>query len=134
MDAKALLASRRRARERKVELIPASEGREARVVTITRPPEADVPSLMTGDGDKRTFSIDLDHVRKYVVGWAGFTEADFLGEGVGGSDPVPFDATLWADLCADNILWVNVVASAILNVLVDYYTAKADVAKNSAPA
>lgn len=134
MDAKALLAQRKKARERRVELVEASEGRAARAVTITRPPENDIPKLMSGEGEQRTFLIDQEHVQKYVTDWAGFTEADFLGEGVGGSDAVPFSAALWADLCADNILWTQKVATAILETVIQHFEIKAAVEKNSAPA
>lgn len=127
MDKSALLAARRRSRERKVEL------EEGKAVTIVRPPEGDFASMLTGEGDKRTWNIDLDHVRRYTVGWDGILESDFLGAGVGGSDPVPFDADLWLDLAADNVVWMRKCTDAIFDSVVEYFDKKAAVAKNSEP-
>ncbi|HKX44616.1 MAG TPA: hypothetical protein VJO99_25890 [Burkholderiaceae bacterium] len=128
MDKAALLAARKRSREKTVEL------EDGKKVFITRPPEADWSGLLTGTGDTRTWSVGIEHVRKYVTGWEGFTEADLLGAGVGASDPVPFDPELWDDVCSDSIQWVGKVAEAILRSVVDHITQQDAIAKNSAPA
>lgn len=128
MEARALLALRKRSREIKVDL------EDGKSVTITRPPENDMPALMSGTGEQRTFAVDIQHVRKYVIGWKGFTEADFLEAGVGGSDPVEFDLDLWDDLCTDNIVWTQKVGRAIVDAVVKHFQSKDAVAKNSAPA
>jgi len=128
MDKSALLAARKRSREKTVDL---GDGKS---VQFRRPPEVDMASLLTGSGDTRTWSVGIEHVRKYVTGWEGFTEADLLGAGVGASDPVPFDPELWDDLCSDNIQWVSKVADAILRAVVDHITQQDAIAKNSVPA
>lgn len=128
MNPKELLAARRRSRERKVDL---GDGKS---VTFMRIPETVVQTMLTGDGDQRTFSVNADNVRKYVIGWDGFIESDFLEAGVGGSDVVPFDAALWDDMVTDNVRWIGVVSRAILDSIVDHYAKKAEVEKNSAPA
>lgn len=128
MDKSALLAARRRSREKKVTL------EEGKTVTIVRPPEAELGALLSGDDQKRTWMIEKEHVRKYTVAWDGIVESDFLGAGVGGSDPVPFDQDLWADLFADNVGWMRKCADAILDSIFEYFAQKAAVEKNSEPA
>ncbi len=122
------LAARKRSREKTVDL---GDGKK---VTFRRPSESDMPSLLSGEGETRTWSVGIEHVRKYVIGWDGFTEADLLGAGIGASDPVEFNAALWDDVASDNIAWVRTVADAILRSVVDHITARDAVAKNSVPA
>ena len=130
MDAKLLLAQMRRNREQSVDL---GDGKS---VTFRRPPEAEMNALLepTAPGsDKVTFMVDVQHVRKYVVGWKGFTEADLLGSAVGSDTPVEFDAELWDELCSDRLEWVTKVAKAILDSVVQFINNRADTAKNSEP-
>lgn len=129
MSTNVLLAQLRKRREKKVDL---GDGKS---VTFHRPPESEMAALLFGDGTKeRTITVGLDQVRKYVVGWSGFTEADLLGAGVGSSDPVDFSADLWAEVCSDDMGWINQIAEAILKSVVDHWSAKDAVAKNSVPA
>lgn len=130
MAARALLAALKRGREKTVEL---AEGKK---VTFLRPPESEMGSMLDiQPGEKTgTWAVRIEHVKKYVNGWSGFTEADILGASVGSSDPVEFDRELWEEMCSDNIEWVNKVAAAILNSIVDHLKVQDDVAKNSEPA
>jgi hypothetical protein len=128
MDSRALLAALKRKREKTVDL---GDGKK---VFFLRPAESEMASLLSGEGETRTWAIGVDHVRKCVTGWDGFTEVDILGAGVGASDPVPFDADLWAELCGDDIAWVRQVADAILKSVVDHLQAEEAAAKNSVPA
>lgn len=129
MDSRALLAARKRRREKSVDL---GEGKK---VIFMRPSETEMASLLTGDGDKRTWVVTTDHVRKFVCGWEGFTEADVLGSSVGASDiTIEFDSELWSEMVGDDIEWVGKVGDAILKSVVDYLTEKDATAKNSAPA
>jgi|SRR5690606_23768721 len=129
MDAKLLLAQMRRNREQSVDL---GDGKS---VTFRRPPEAEMNALLQSEpgSDKVTFSVDVEHVRKYVVGWKGFTEADLLGETVGSDTPVDFDRDLWDEMCSDRVVWVTKVARAILDSVVLFINSRADAAKNSEP-
>lgn len=129
MDAKLLLAQMRRNREQSVDL---GDGKS---VTFRRPPEAEMNDLLVSEpgSDKVTFLVDVQHVRKYVVGWKGFTEADLLGSAVGSDTPVEFDAALWDELCSDRLEWVTKVAKAILDCVVQFINGRADTAKNSEP-
>lgn len=125
MDSRALLAALKRRREKKVEL---GNGKS---VTFLRPTEADMGAMLAITGDKGTWNVGIEQVRKFVVGWSGFTEADLLGAAIGASDPVEFDAELWAEVCSDDIAWVRQVADAILTSVVDHVVAKDSAAKNS---
>lgn len=128
MGAKEVLAQRKKGREKSVDL---GDGLS---VVITRPPEAHFPALMDFRGTTLTWSIGLDDVRKYVVGWSGFTEATFLGAAVGSADALDFDAALWEDYCTDNVMATKTVAEAILDVVVKYQEQREAIAKNSVPA
>ena len=128
MDSRALLAALKRKREKTVDL---GNGKK---VFFLRPAESEMSGLLTGEGETRTWSVGVDHVRKCVTGWAGFTEDDILGVGVGSSDPVDFNAELWAELCGDDIAWVRQVADAILKSVIDHLQKEDAVAKNSEPA
>lgn len=88
-----------------------------------RPPEVELPRLMGGVG--------LEHVTQYACGWEGFTEADLLGAGIGGSDAVPFHRDLWAAYAADHAEDVAAVSQAMAQTVTVYLQRKADVAKNS---
>jgi len=128
MDKTALLTKLRRQREKVIDLDATHS------VTILRPPEEDLGSMLSGTGESRVWAVEPAHVRKYVCGWKGFTEEDVLGKGVGGTDPLDFDADLWSALVADNVAWLNKVADGILKAIVAHVKAKAEVEKNSAPA
>lgn len=127
MDSRALLAALKRKREKTVDL---GDGKK---VFFLRPAESEMAELLSGEGDKRTWAVGVEHVRKYVTGWAGFTEASLLGAELAPDDPVAFDAELWAELCGDDIAWVRQVADAILKSVVDHLAAEEAVAKNSVP-
>lgn len=126
-----LLAQMRRRREQVVPL-----GGE-RSVTIVRPPETEFGSMLKHvDVEKKlgTWEVGPEHVRKYTVGWEGFTEADLLGPEIGASDiKVPFDPEVWAAVAADSTEYQQKVADAILKSVVDHLNGKAETAKNSKP-
>lgn len=130
MDARALLAALKRRREVSVEVEPGKK------IFFTRPPEAEMGSMLVSNpGEKTgTWVVTIAHVRKYVTGWSGFTEADILGAAVGAADEVAFDSELWAEMVGDNIEWVGKIADGILKSIVDHLAAQEVVAKNSEPA
>lgn len=128
MATSALVLALRRKRERTVDL---GDGKK---VTFLRPTETDLPKLLHGDGDTRTWSVGIAEVQACVVDWSGFTEADVLGASVGSSDPLPFDADLWGELVSDRITWMRKVADDILTSVVDHINAQDKTAKNSEPA
>lgn len=73
---------------------------------FVRPPETEVYALVKG--------VTVEHARKYAVRWEGFTEATVLGEGVGASDPLEFNADLWAAMVADRADWMAKFADALV--------------------
>lgn len=99
-------------------------------IQIMRPPENDFPAFLSGEGETRRVSANLEQVCKYVVGWDGISEADLLGAAVGSSDPLAFDSALWAEVVADKADWFNAVASALVTAMVQHFEKKAEVSKN----
>ena len=83
-----------------VELEPAADGRAAKRVQITRPPETAMPDFVakTDDG-QYTLKAEIRHVNAYTVGWEGFIESDLVGP-AGASDPVDFAPELWQTVVA----------------------------------
>lgn len=127
--AERILAQRQAQRRSWVELAPASDGKPARRVQITRPTETEQPAFLQRVGDGYQWAADIEHVKRFVVGWDGFTEADLVGA-AGGDQPVPFSPALWADVCTDSKATTAKVAEALLAALTDYHrTVEAD-AKN----
>lgn len=99
-------------------------------VTCLRPREGDMAGMFEGEGATRSLSIRLEHVQKFVTGWSGFSEATFFGASVGSSDPLPFDAELWAEAVGDHVEWVNAVANKMLAAIVTHFEEKAASEKN----
>jgi hypothetical protein len=87
-----------------------------------RPPEVELGKLIGG--------VRLEHVIECAVGWEGFTEADLLGAGVGGSDPVSFDRDLWAAVVSDRAHYLEPAAAAIAEAVSAYLANRAATAKN----
>lgn len=127
--AERILAQRQAQRLRWVELAPASDGKPARRVQITRPTETEQPAFLQRKGDGFQWSADIEHVKRFVVGWDGFLESDLVGA-AGGDQPVPFSAALWADVCTDSSDITAKVAEALLTALADYHRAVEADAKN----
>jgi hypothetical protein len=44
-----------------------------------------------------------------VHDWKGFSEEDFLGKGIGSTDPIPLDREALNELLANNVDWVQTV-------------------------
>lgn len=110
MDAKILLETMRNQRKRWVQI------RDGKEVQILLPTEYEVLRhfVEPGEPGKLNLKADYEEVKTFVVGWKGFTEADFLTAAVGSSDPIAFDADLWAAYVADNLECVRKVAQALL--------------------
>ena len=128
MEPRALLAALKRRREKTVDL------GDGKTVTFLRPSESEMGGMLDVKGDQAEWNVNIEHVRKCVVGWGGFTAADLLGASIGSSDPVEFSVDLWHEVCADNVEYVTKVARAILTSVVDHISAKGATAKNSEPA
>lgn len=94
---------------------------------LIRPTETDVATDLFANG-----KIATDHAvcSKYAVGWEGFTEADCLGDGVGASDPLPFDSAVWAELSSDRADWVATAGKAILEKAIERHKLKEETEKN----
>lgn len=113
-----------------VELEPAADGRQAKRVQITRPPETAMPDFVAKtDEGQYTLKAEIRHVNAYTVGWEGFIESDLVGP-AGASDPVDFTAELWQTVVADKMAWLQTVARAILESIVRHRDALEADAKN----
>ena len=99
-------------------------------VRIRRPSEYDTRQLFVRDADGKVVSLqaDLPEVKKHVVDWSGFTEADFTPAGA--SDAAPFDAALWGIWIEDRRETLYAVANKIIALIVAHEEAKAASAKN----
>lgn len=130
MNPEALLQTMRAQRSVWVDLEPGKR------VQVIRPREAEVaesflkPSSRKGVG--YTLSADLPEVRRFTVGWEGFTEADLIGA-AGGSSPVPFHADVWSEVVTDRLDWSRIVAEKLVRLIADHQSAKAEAEKNSRP-
>lgn len=103
---------------------------EGKRVRIRRPSEHETRQLFVRDADGKVVSIqaDLPEVKKHVVDWEGFTEADFTP--AGSSDAVPFNADLWAIWVEDRREALYAVANKIIGMVLAHEERKVETAKN----
>lgn len=91
-------------------------------VRIRRPAETEIFALLEiTDGKPTSLKIGLDEVKRRVVDWEGFTEADLIVSGA--SDAVDFDAALWSALIDDRREWVPPIARALIDAIVAHESA-----------
>jgi len=114
----------KRLREARMWWLELEPGKSVRCI---RPAEVEVAQHLFEGGK---LAVGIESVKRFVVDWQGFTEADLLGAAIGSTDPLPFDAALWAEVAADRKEWVAKVASAILEAAVRHHESKAEAAKN----
>lgn len=130
-DAASLIARLRAAREVWVSLPAAADGTH-RAVKFRRPAEAEVLALITTSaGGRRQLAVQLPTVQACAVDWRGVTEADLLGDTVGSSDAVPFDAGVWAEVVADRLDWLQPCCQGLLDAISAHMARQDDDAKNS---
>lgn len=115
-EASRAMAALRAQRLHWVELAP------GRRVQFRRPLEAEMHRFLGGVG--------VDHVCEYVQAWEGFTEGTLLGDTVGSSDVIEFDAALWAEYVRDHTSEVQAVAQAIAQAMQGHIKAREAAAKN----
>ena len=101
-----------------------------KALQLLRPRETEMLDFMRRDGEGRfeTFA-DLVHVKRFVTGWRGYTEADLVGP-AGSSDEAPFTPELWAEVCADDVRLTTQVAEKLLALVCDHAERMAEDAKN----
>lgn len=135
MTSPALVAALRRSREKTVELEGEWKGLKVRFL---RPPESEFSKMLVPidpknpDPTSHEWSVGIEQVQQYVIGWEGFTEATILGATVGSSDPLDFDRELWSEWVADKVDVIAAVARAILDAVVKHITEREAAGKNSA--
>lgn len=125
-DASPLLRQLLAQREKWVDVAP------GKAVRLRRPAEGETGDfLRTGADGVRNFRIGVDEVKRCAVDWRGFTEADLLGAGIGNSDPLPFDAEVFALAVGDNLDWLQACGAALSQMIVDRLEARAAARGNS---
>ena len=115
-----------RLREQRMKWVDLAD-QDGKRVRIIRPTETELGTLFKGGH----LFVGIEEVKRFVVDWEGFTEADLLGPAIGAADPVPFDAALWAEVVADKVRWVRQLAQDILDHVVSHRLAADEDAKNS---
>jgi hypothetical protein len=109
-------------------------GNERRM-TVLRPTELeiqrDLVKLLPGPAGTPvpTLQIDTDTVHRYVVGWAGYTEADLLGP-AGGSDAAPFAPELVQEWLSNHPEDIGKLLDALFTCITTHINARAEAAKN----
>lgn len=109
----------------------AAVGQPARAalrVKLRRPAEAEWRYFFG-----RTQRGALENVQAYAVDWDGFTEAELLGAGVGASDAVPFDSSVWTVVIADRMAWVPPLFQRLVQMIETHSAAREALEKKSAP-
>lgn len=125
MDAKQLIEQMRAQRKRWVDV---AEGKR---VQILLPTDMEVSRHFVRMVEGRaSVTTDMDAIKRFVIGWDGFTESDLLGASVGASDPAPFDADLWEMLFSDRLDWFQAVAAALITGINERHAAREADAKN----
>lgn len=133
-DKATLLRRMREKRMQWVDLEPAGVGTEAvpaapaKRVRVIRPTEVEISRHLVR-ADSR-LGVDFEDVVRFTTDWSGITEADLLGQGIGASDPLTYDADLWAELLANKSAWLQKVATALLDLVVAYVEVQAQASKN----
>lgn len=119
MTPQQLIAKLLAQRETTLELAP------GKTVQVRRPAEAEMSELRRLTG--------VESACRFVVGWAGFTEADVLGAEIGANSPADFDAELWRHIVSDRVEWLEAVVLCIRGQVSQHIEQKAEAAKNSPP-
>lgn len=109
-----------------IEGVPGS-GKAARRLRLIRPSEEQLGQGIVIAG---TISIGYDEVKRFVVDWSGFTQADLLGSAIGTSDPVAFAPDLWAEYVTDNTDAYRLVAQKLLDLCLQHVEQRAQDRKN----
>lgn len=119
----ALIAQLLAAREHWIDLAPGKR------VKFRRPMEGDLEGMFRGT--PRRFTVALEDVQKFAVDWQGFSEADLLGQGIGNSDALKFDAQVWALAVGDNLDWLQEARKGLEGILAARIEARLAAAGNS---
>jgi hypothetical protein len=117
-----LIKAMMQARESRLILLPAGNGRGERSVTVRRPDEAGMVRLKNAP--------TLDIARECVVDWHGWTDADLLPEGVGGSDARPFSKAVWAVYIGDHLEHAAQIETYVIDLIAAYFSTKESAEKN----
>lgn len=98
-------------------------------VRVRRPSEVESLALLRRNDDGTPYiAAGAPEVKKHVVGWEGFSEADFTAAGA--SDAIDFDADLWAVWIDDQRVAMQKVAQKIVDLIAAHEKAVADTEKN----
>lgn len=124
-----LLEKMRKARQRDIEVAP------GKFITLTRPTEMNLvdeaierQSVVDKDGNviKPGKVITIrDYINRYVVGWKGFYEGDFIeGAGTGNLDSVPFDKELLIEWLEDKFTIADNIIAELFKLVTEHTNTK----------
>lgn len=103
-----------------------------RGVLLRRPAETDFGRFAALHGPDRSRLI-VDLVCDHAVNWRGFTEATFLGDAVGASDPLDFDPDVLRLRLADNVAELDACLDHLSKAVEAYLQQREGLRKNSMP-
>ncbi|UDF33521.1 UNVERIFIED_ORG: hypothetical protein LHJ69_12895 [Shinella sp. XGS7] len=119
-------------RETWCDLPEATPGQPARGLLLRRPAETDFGRFAGLHGPDRSRRI-VDLVCDHAVAWRGFTEATFLGDAVGASDPLDFDLEVLRLRLADNVAELEACLAHLSAQVQSYLEQREGLRKNSMP-
>lgn len=100
-----------------------------RSVLLRRPAETDFGRFAALHGPDRSRLI-VDLVCDHAVNWRGFTEATFLGDAIGASDPLDFDPDVLRLRLADNVAELEAAFAHLSQQVEQYLTQREALRKN----
>lgn len=99
---------------------------DAERVQLIRPVETEMHRLVVG--------VTAQDIVAHTVAWDGFTEATFLGQAVGASDPLAYSRALWLEGLGDNAKWFITCAESLKAAIHAFFASRASTQKNEGPA
>lgn len=126
---RALIAQIRAQRDSWCVLRQAGDGLRALRVKLRRPAETEL-GRFARSGEQSY----QDRMRAAVVeaaqDWEGVTEEDLLGASIGGSDLVPFDSQLWAEVIVDRADWLATCTAHLVESIQQHMDRRGLIEKN----
>ena len=90
---------------------------------LRRPTDAEAAKII---GREQADALEV--ATTYVIGWEAVTEADLVKSG--SSDPVAFDADVWAEVVADTPALWEPISTAVIDAWVSHNDKREDRSKN----
>lgn len=112
------------------ELQPATEGKPAIAVQLSRPVDAELPGFQAARQAGTLRERLVQAACEQATGWRGMSEAALFGAAIGSADELPFDLALWAEIVRDRQPWLDAVAVHLMDAISAHIAARSAAAKN----